>query len=114
MTCVAFSGLRRHNGANHDGDKAASENQEKANIGQCWEGAVGVHNNECRDPSVEKVDDKDVPAFVCVVWMEQAIHADDLVGQDRGHGGGTKEPTKEVPPVCSVSINIELLGGSTT
>jgi hypothetical protein len=34
-----------------------------------------------------------VPAFKGVARVEEAVHGDDLVGEDRGYGCGTEDPT---------------------
>lgn len=80
MRCIALACPRRHDCADHDGDEAASEDEDEAYISEGRESAVGVHDDKGRHPCVDEVHNEDMPAFKGVVWVEQAPHTDDLVG----------------------------------
>lgn len=96
--CVAFSSFGRHDGAYHDRDEAASKDKKEADVGQSRQGTVGIHHNKGGDPRVQQIHDKNVPALVGIAGVEQAVHADDLVGKDGGHRRSPEEPAPEVPP----------------
>ena len=89
---MTIAGLRRHDGANQDGNENARENQEQANVGYGRQGAVGEHDDKTGKPGDDEVYDEDVPAFVGVPFMEETVHADNLVGEDGGDGSGAKDP----------------------
>lgn len=96
--CVAFSSFGRHDGAHHDRDEAASKDKKEADVGQSRQGAVGVHDDKGRDPRIQQIDDKNVPALIGIAGVEQAVHADDLVGKNGGHRRSPEKPAPEVPP----------------
>jgi hypothetical protein len=104
--CVAFASLGRHDGTHHDRDEAASKNKKEADVGQSRQGPVGIHDDKSRNPRIQQVDDKNVPSFVGIAGVEQAVHADNLVGKDGGHGCSAEEPAPEVPPTWG-SANLD-------
>ena len=90
---IPFSRLTRHDGAHHDCDEDASQNEEEAEIGDRRECAVGEHDAETTRPGDDKIGDEYVPGLVCIVGVEETVHGNYLVGDDRGHacGFGSKE-----------------------
>jgi hypothetical protein len=98
LTCVALASSRGHNSTHHNSHEAASQDQKQTHIGEGGQGAVGIHDEEASHPGIDEVHDEDVPPFIGIVRVEETVHADDLVGKNRSHGCGAKEPAKEVPP----------------
>lgn len=82
VASIAFSSPARHDGAHQYCDEHSSENQEKTDLGDGWKRAVHVHDNEGGQPREYEVYDKDLPPLVCVSFMEETVHGNDLVGED--------------------------------
>jgi hypothetical protein len=70
VACISFAAPTRHDGAYHDGDEDAHEDEEEANVRELGQSAVGKHDDEAGEPGDDEVDDEDVPAFEGVPRVE--------------------------------------------
>ena len=95
---MAGVGGRWHDGANEDGGEDTGEDEDEADVIDRRQAAVGEHDGQSAGPGHDDIDDENVPAFGHVVWVEEVVHCQDLVGEDERHGGGAEDPGEEVPP----------------
>lgn len=97
--CVALACPTGHDCAHHDCDEDTHQDEEKANVCEFGQRAVSEHDDETRDPGNDEVSDKDMPALEGVARVEETVHRDDLVGENRGDGCRAEDPAQRIPPV---------------
>lgn len=90
--CIAFPCPARHDCTNEYSDEYSRQNKKQADVCQRRQGAVGKHDDEASKPGDDEIDDEDMPALKDIAFMEEPIHGDDLVGDDRRYGCGAEDP----------------------
>lgn len=93
VTRISLSASTGHDSAYHDGDENTNEDEEETDVRQFGQRAIGEHDDEAGEPGNDEIDDEDVPALKGIAGVEEAVHGNDLVGEDGGDGGGAEDPT---------------------
>ena len=96
---------RWHNSAYNDSDEHTGYDEEQAQVANGGKGSIGKEHRTAAYPGAYQIADKDVPGLCNKSGVQDAIHADSLIAENGGDGGGTKDPGAGVPPTGEPAAN---------
>lgn len=114
VPCTPYKGIagvcRWLGRTDDDCNKAAGDDEEKADMIQGWQKTVTENNKRTTAPGDDEKRNVNMPRFDHKIWVEDGIHLDSDVGRDRNDGSQIKDPAEKVQVAGEEANNSAIAG----